>query len=71
MSDIEKFISERKTRSPKAWAGFEQKYATTPPGASSLFALLWRARRLAEREGFEPFSASKLSRLIHADLVDG
>ena len=28
-------------------------------------------RRMAEREGFEPFSASKLSRLIHADLVDG
>ena len=26
MSDIEKFISERKTRNPKAWAGFEQKY---------------------------------------------
>ncbi len=28
-------------------------------------------RKMAEREGFEPFSASKLSRLIHADLVDG
>lgn len=26
MSDIEKFISERKTRSPKAWDGFEDKY---------------------------------------------
>lgn len=26
MSDIEKFISERKAKSPKAWAGFEQKY---------------------------------------------
>ncbi len=26
MSDIEKFISERKARSPKAWAGFEEKY---------------------------------------------
>jgi HTH-type transcriptional regulator / antitoxin HipB len=26
MSDIEKFISERKARSPKAWANFEEKY---------------------------------------------
>jgi transcriptional regulator with XRE-family HTH domain len=26
MSDIEKFISERKARSPKAWAKFEEKY---------------------------------------------
>ena len=26
MSDIEKFIQERKAKSPKAWAGFEQKY---------------------------------------------
>jgi hypothetical protein len=26
---------------------------------------------LAEREGFEPFCASKLSRSIRADLVDG
>ena len=26
MSDIEKFISERKVRSPKAWARFEEKY---------------------------------------------
>jgi DNA-binding XRE family transcriptional regulator len=26
MSDIEKFITARKTKSPKAWAGFEQKY---------------------------------------------
>jgi len=26
MSDIEKFIGERKTRSPKAWANFEEKY---------------------------------------------
>ena len=26
MSDIEKFISERKVRSPKAWAKFEEKY---------------------------------------------
>jgi HTH-type transcriptional regulator/antitoxin HipB len=26
MSDIEKFISEKKAKSPKAWAGFEDKY---------------------------------------------
>ncbi|HEY1793328.1 MAG TPA: helix-turn-helix transcriptional regulator [Opitutaceae bacterium] len=26
MSDIEKFISERKARSPRAWANFEDKY---------------------------------------------
>jgi transcriptional regulator with XRE-family HTH domain len=26
MSDIEKFISEKKVKSPKAWAGFEDKY---------------------------------------------
>lgn len=26
MSDIEKFISERKARNPKAWSGFEQRY---------------------------------------------
>jgi transcriptional regulator with XRE-family HTH domain len=26
MSDIEEFISERKARSPRAWAKFEEKY---------------------------------------------
>jgi HTH-type transcriptional regulator/antitoxin HipB len=26
MSDIEKFIAERKARSPKAWAKFDEKY---------------------------------------------
>jgi transcriptional regulator with XRE-family HTH domain len=26
MSAIEKFISKRKTRNPRAWAGFEQKH---------------------------------------------
>ncbi len=26
MSDIEKFISERKTRNPKAWASFDTEY---------------------------------------------
>ncbi len=26
MSDIEKFITEKKVRNPKAWANFEEKY---------------------------------------------
>lgn len=26
MSDIEKFITERKARSPKAWANFDENY---------------------------------------------
>ncbi len=26
MSDVEKFISERKSKNPKAWAGFDEKY---------------------------------------------
>jgi len=28
MSEIEKFISKRKARNPKAWAKFEEKYRT-------------------------------------------
>ena len=40
-------------------------------GTNPLGSTAHPAKEMAEREGFEPFSASKLSRLMHADLVDG
>lgn len=58
MSDIEKFISERKARNPKAWASFDTEYQQYAVGAllaehrkKSGLTLTELARRMKMQKG--------------------
>ncbi|MFA5264531.1 MAG: helix-turn-helix domain-containing protein [Opitutaceae bacterium] len=63
MSDIEKFISERKTKSPKAWAGFEEKYRKYAIGMLLAEYRVKSGMTLAEFAKKAKMAKSALSRL--------